>query len=177
MNTSHIAHRTLDIALVAAVSDNGVIGRGNDLPWRLPDDMKFFMELTRGNTVIMGRRTFESMKSKPLPGRRNIVVTRRTDWQSGGVEAAGSLEQAIELGHLNQLGRLFVIGGAELYRQALAHKDLTRIYLTRVHAQVDGDTYFPIVDWSAWRLLERRDHPMDSRHPFTFSFEVYGKNL
>lgn len=163
------------LAIVAAVASNGVIGRGNHLPWRLPDDMKYFSQMTRGNTVIMGRRTFESIHSRPLPGRRNIVVTRQTGWRCEGVEAAGSLDEAIEWGLLNPFGQLFVIGGAELYRGALEHEALTTIYLTRIHAQVEGDTYFPNIDWTGWRLLEQRDHPADQRHAHAFSFQVYGK--
>jgi len=155
------------IALIVAVSENGVIGRDNQLPWHLPADLKRFKQLTTGHAVIMGRKTFESI-GKPLPLRRNIVITRRKNWNADGIEVAHSLDEAIGLAASDD--EVFILGGAEVFRDALPRANT--LYLTRVHATVDGDVYFPPVDWSQWQLIEEERHDpsggMSSELPFNF---------
>jgi dihydrofolate reductase len=153
------------IALVVAIADNGVIGRAGGLPWHLPDDLKHFKAVTLGKPLLMGRRTFESI-GRPLPGRRNLVLTRGAGAFPAGIEPVASLEQAQAL--LPQAPELCVIGGATLFAQTLptAH----RFYLTQVHGMVEGDVCFPAWDAAAWRETERREHPADERHRYAMSF-------
>jgi len=153
------------IALVVAMADNGVIGKGGGLPWHLPDDLKYFKVVTIGKPVLMGRRTFESI-GKPLPGRRNLVMTRAAAAAVPGVEYVVSVEQALALAA--GAAELCVIGGAEVF--ALALPLATRIYLTRVHAQVTGDVYFPLRDFSGWRESDSVSHAADERHAYAMSF-------
>ena len=153
------------VSLLAAVADNGVIGRDNGLPWRLPDDLKHFKALTLGKPVLMGRRTFESI-GRPLPERTNLVLTRAPDWSFPGVVVVGSLAAALERAATEP--ELIVIGGAQLY--ALALPLASRIYLTRVHARVAGDTTFPALDEAQWHVLKAQAHPADARHAYAMSF-------
>lgn len=141
--------------IVAAVGRNGVIGVDGSLPWRIPEDMARFKDLTMGGALIMGRATFESI-GRPLPGRTTIVLTRRPDWSHHGVEVARSLDEALETAASRDLDA-FISGGAEVYRAALDVAD--RIELTEVDAEPEGDTYFPTVDWSLWREVAREHHP------------------
>jgi dihydrofolate reductase len=153
------------IALVVAVADNGVIGRGGALPWHLPDDLKFFKEVTLGKPVLMGRRTYESI-GRPLPGRRNLVLTRGSLKGLGGVERVRSVAEALAL--VDESSELCVIGGAALYAETLPLA--RRLYLTRVHCFVPGDVYFPPWVASDWHEIARRDHPADARHAYAMSF-------
>jgi dihydrofolate reductase len=153
------------IALVVAVAENGVIGRGGALPWHLPDDLKFFKSVTLGKPVLMGRRTFESI-GRPLPGRRNLVLTRSSPALPGEVEAVGSIDAALAL--VADAAELCVIGGAALYAEALPRAQ--RLYLTRVHGEFEGDVYFPPWIAADWRELERREHPADAHHAYAMSF-------
>lgn len=155
------------VALVAAVAENGVIGRDGGLPWRLPDDLRWFKRLTKGHVLVMGRRTFESL-DRPLADRRLIVLTRGAGFHADGVEVVRSLDAALQLAPDEDV---FVVGGAEVYRAALPRAD--RLFLTRVHATVDGDTFFPDVDWSAWTLVEEQFHPADARHAHAFTLRQY----
>jgi len=156
------------VTLISAVAENGVIGRDGDLPWTLKDDMRWFMRRTKGATTIMGRRTFESMDG-PLPERRNIVLTRREDWSAAGAEVARSIDEALEMAGAD--GEVFAIGGESVYRAALPHA--TRIDLTRVHASPNGDTRFPEIDWSGWRLERAESHEADERNDHAFTIEVW----
>jgi dihydrofolate reductase len=160
------------VALVVAMADNGVIGKGGGLPWHLPDDLKYFKVVTFGKPVLMGRRTFESI-GKPLPGRRNLVMTRAATAAVPGLEYVGSVEQARSLAA--GAAELCVIGGAEVF--ALALPLATRIYLTRVHAQVTGDVYFPLRDFSAWRESDSVSHAADERHAYAMSFVTLERSL
>jgi dihydrofolate reductase len=158
------------IALVVAMADNGIIGRAGTLPWHLPDDLKHFKSVTLGKPVLMGRRTFESI-GKPLPGRRNLVLTRGAARpgdiaQADGLECVASLEAACAL--VSDAPELCVIGGANVYGQTLPLA--TRIYLTRVHGEVTGDVYFPPWDAADWQELQRQEHPADARHAHAMSF-------
>ena len=147
------------------MSDHGVIGRDNGLPWRLPDDLKRFRSLTMGHVLLMGRRTFESI-GRPLPGRRNLVLTRNPSWQAPGSEAVPSVDAA--LAAIGEGERLFVIGGAGAY---LACWPLVqRVELTEVHATIAGETRLAGFDRADWREIFREDHAADARHAQAFSF-------
>ena len=155
------------IALIAAMAENGVIGRENRLPWRLPADLRRFKSVTMGKPVIMGRKTYESI-GKPLPGRSNIVVTRDPDYRAPGCQVVHSLEQALEAGAGHP--EVMVIGGAELYRQALGRAQ--RMYLTLVRAEVEGDTLFPDIEPQQWRELERESHRADEKNQYDYDFVI-----
>ncbi len=155
------------VALLAAVADNGVIGRDDRLPWHLPDDLKRFKALTMGKPILMGRRTFDSI-GKPLPGRTNLVLTRSLEWSTPGAVVVHSLDEAVA--RAGAAAELVVIGGAEVYRLTLPRA--RRIYLTRVHSRVEGDTLFPALDESEWREVAREEHPRDERHAYSMSFCV-----
>lgn len=158
----------ITLTLIAALADNGIIGRDGELPWHLPDDLRRFKRVTTGHAVVMGRRTFESV-GKPLPGRRNVVLTRDASWSAEGVEVAASLDEAMSL--LQDAGEVFILGGESVYRAALPRAG--RLVLTRVHAEIEGDTRFPDWDCEAWRLVEREEHPADERHAHAMTFEVW----
>jgi dihydrofolate reductase len=161
------------ISLIAAVAANGVIGRNNGLPWNLPADLELFQTLTMGHTLVMGRRTWESF-AYPLPGRRIVVLTSRRDWQPEGqpegVEVAHSLDEALERARESGDPEAFVAGGTEVFREALPRAD--RIYLTRVEAEVPGDTWFPDFDVAGWKTVEEAHHEADADHSFPFTFQI-----
>lgn len=142
------------VVMVAAVAENGVIGRGGDIPWSLPADLKHFRATTTGNTVVMGRRTYESI-GHPLPYRSNIVVTRRKGWTADGVFVAGGVEEAIAMAQGFD-GDIMVIGGAQVYHAAMEHADLQ--ILTEVHQAPEGDTHYPPFDREVWRETRREPH-------------------
>lgn len=152
------------ISLVVAMDEDGVIGRNGTLPWRLPEDLKHFRRLTLGKTVLMGRKTWDSL-GKPLEGRRHWVLSRDPAFHAAGAEVFASLDQALAAHHE---GELVVIGGAEIYRQTLPLA--ATLHLTRVHARVEGDTRFPEWPVEQFRQTARVDHPADARHPHAFSF-------
>jgi dihydrofolate reductase len=154
------------IAIVAAVAANGVIGRGQRLPWHLPADLQHFKAVTIGKPILMGRRTFASI-GRALPGRRNLLLTRTVERAPvTGIEVVHTLDEAIE--RCTGVEELCVIGGADVYREALPRA--TRLYLTRVHAEIAGDVLFPPMDWSAWQEVARSEHPADARHEYFMSF-------
>lgn len=163
------------ISIIAAVAKNGVIGKANDLPWRLPDDMKFFMQTTSGHHVIMGRKNYESLpeKFKPLPNRTNIVVTRQENFSAPGCTVVHELNDGINLAKTNGERELFIIGGAEIYKLALPITDT--LYLTEIDAEIDGDTFFPERKKQDWKEISRQHHPSDAKHKFAFDFVVYKK--
>ena len=161
----------MKLSLIAALADNGTIGKDNALPWHLPDDFKWFKKMTMGKPVIMGRRTWESIGRKPLPGRKNIVLTRSPSSHEAGVEMVFNLQRAVELA--GRADEAVVIGGARLYAEALPIADL--MYLTRVHAEIEGDTVFPEVDWDRWERRLREAHAADDRHAYAFTCEIWEK--
>ncbi|MEM8995498.1 MAG: dihydrofolate reductase [Acidobacteriota bacterium] len=154
------------LSLIAAVAQNGVIGRDGDLPWRLPKDLRHFKRLTVGHTLLMGRRTWDSI-GRPLPKRRSIVLSRDPDFDAPGAEVARDFRSALDLAGDGR--QLFVIGGHSLYAAALPAA--TTLELTRVHADVEGDVTFPDVDWTRWRLDWSEEHAADGRHAHAFTFE------
>lgn len=150
------------------MAENRVIGRNNALPWHLPADLKRFKALTMGHAVILGRKTFDSI-GQALPGRRWIVLTRDRDWRHQGVEVALSLEEALRI--LSGEAEVFVAGGAEVYRQALPLAD--RVYLTVLHATIEGDVQFPGLDASEWTLATDERHDADRRNALPYSFRLH----
>lgn len=166
------------LSLIVAMAQNNVIGINNSLPWHLPNDLKYFKKVTMGKPIIMGRKTYESI-GKPLPGRRNIVITRQADYQGVGkndaIDVVTSLEQAIELGESIALveghEEVMVIGGAEIYKQALVEAD--RLYITHVLADVEGDAYFPELDWSLYNEVGHEDFEASGHNPYDYRFSIY----
>lgn len=161
--------------MIAALSENRVIGKNNDLPWKLPDDMKFFMQKTSGHHTIMGRKNYDSIpeKFKPLPNRTNIVVTHQVNFKAPGCIVVDSLEKGLTIAKDNSEPEAFIIGGAEIYRLGLPHA--TRLYLTEIHAVIKGDTFFPEVDMKKWKETSRQHHDKDERHAYSFDFVIYEK--
>ena len=160
------------IALICAMARNRVIGRNHALPWRLPADMKHFRELTTGHPLLMGRKTFESLR-RPLPNRTNIVITTQRGYTPQGALVAHSPDEALILAaaHVSPtVPEIFVIGGENLYTQMLPRAD--RLYITLVEAEVDGDAWFPPFDQEAWQELERRARPADEKNPYACVFRV-----
>ena len=156
------------LAMIVAASDNDVIGRDGDLPWKISADLKRFKSLTMGHHLVMGRKTFESI-GRLLPGRTTVIVTRNKAYKFDGALVAHSLEQALDLAAADESP--FLVGGAELYSVGLPQ--VNRLYLTRVHADVEGDTWLPSLDWSCWQLVEKESFPADEKNEFAFSFEDY----
>jgi dihydrofolate reductase len=162
------------VCFVVAIADNGVIGRDNGLPWRLSSDMAFFKRVTMGKPIIMGRKTWESLPKKPLPGRTNIVVTRNAGYAAEGAELAMSASAALALGRALavQAGadEIMVIGGAQLYAEVFDHAD--RLYITEVHAAPEGDVSFPAFDRRQWREVSRERHAAGEKDSADYSFVV-----
>src|SRR5260221_6361579 len=160
------------ISLVVAAAENNAIGKDNQLLWCLPNDMKFFKNVTWGMVVIMGRKTLESL-GKPLKGRKNIVITRRS-LQVDGALVVKSLEDALSAAKEMDVKEVMVIGGGEIYKLALPKAN--RIYITRVHASPeDGDTFFPEFSEKEWKLVSKKDYDADSRHAYAYSFQLWEK--
>ncbi|QDY99254.1 dihydrofolate reductase [Nitratireductor mangrovi] len=161
------------VVLVVAIAENGIIGREGGLPWRLSTDLKRFKAETMGKPVIMGRKTFDSI-GKPLPGRANIVITRDQDWRAGGVERAGSLDEALAIAQERLErpdGEACVIGGGEIY--ALAFERADRLSVTHVLAEIDGDTRFPPIDRERWRIVAQNDYPAGEKDSHATRHIVY----
>ncbi|MFT7035745.1 MAG: dihydrofolate reductase [Cyclobacteriaceae bacterium] len=162
------------ISLIAAMSQNRVIGRDNDLPWKLPDDMKFFQRTTRGHVVIMGRKNYDSLPPsyKPLPNRTNVILTRQAGFQAEDCVVFNKLDDALEYSKTEGEQEAFVIGGGQIYQQALEKSD--KIYLTEIQAEIDGDTFFPALG-ADWKEVSREHHSADERHQYSFDFVTYEK--
>jgi dihydrofolate reductase len=162
----------MHVSIIVAVAENGVIGSDGKLPWHLSDDLRRFREFTVGHTIVMGRRTWESI-GRPLPGRRTIVVSRQPGYgvDADGVTVATSLDEALQIAEAAGDSEVFIVGGAELYREAIPHAD--RLHITRVHTKVDGDTLFPPYDASCWRCVANEEHAAGPQNDFPFSFETY----
>jgi len=156
------------VSAVVAASDNNVIGKDGGLPWHVSSDLKLFKEITLGKPVIMGRRTWESLPRKPLPGRRNIVITRNPDYVAEGAEIARSVDEALAL--CAGEPEVSIIGGGQVYEQAMSRTD--RIYLTRIHLEVEGDTFLPDLPAEEWREVERRAFDKGERDDAAFTLVV-----
>jgi dihydrofolate reductase len=160
------------ISLVVAASTNNAIGKDNKLLWCLPNDMKYFKNVTWGMTVIMGRKTFESL-GKALKGRKNIVITRQPGWKAEGVIVVSSLEDAITAAKETDAKEIMVIGGGEIFK--IAFEEANRVYMTRVKAELEGDTFFPVIDPKDWRLASHDDHKADEKNVYDYTFEIWEK--
>lgn len=155
------------LSIIVAASENNVIGKDNQLLWHLPDDLRHFKRTTRGHAVIAGRKTFES-QGKPLPERTNIIITRDPNYKAEGCFVVHSLDKALNL--VKDDDEPFIIGGEQIYRMALPQ--VKRIYLTRVHAEFEGDTFFPEPDMEQWDEISRKYHKKDQKHAHSFSILV-----
>lgn len=158
------------LSIIVAAAENGVIGRQGQLPWRLSADLRRFKQLTMGHAVLMGRKTYESI-GRPLPGRRMIIITRQPGYCAAGAEIAHSLSAACGLAASADETEAFIIGGAEIFREALPHAD--RLYFTQVHTMIDGDVFFPPFDRADWRLTSQEEHPADAKNDYPFAFQTY----
>lgn len=163
------------ISLIAAAAENNAIGKDNKMLWRLPNDLKYFKNITWGLPVLMGRKTFDSFGGgKPLPGRANIILTRKKDYHPEGVVVVNSLDNAFFFVNANDFNELMVIGGGELYNMMLPKADT--IYLTRVHHSfTDADAFFPSIDEKKWERKSVQDFAADDKHQYAYSFEVWKK--
>lgn len=160
------------ISLIWAMGENRVIGKNNKLPWHLPEDLKFFKRTTLGHPVAMGRKTWLSL-GKPLPGRENIVITRNTEFSPSGATVLNSIHQLITYSQ-EKHEEVFVIGGAEIYEAVLPYAD--RLYITVIHEEFDGDTYFPEIDVSQWKNISNEKGIKDEKNPYDYEFKIYERN-
>lgn len=158
------------IALVVAMAGNNAIGKDNQLLWHISEDLQFFKKLTLGGTVIMGRKTYESI-GRPLPKRRNIVITRTEGYLADGAEIVHSLEEALSIAESDE--KVFIIGGGEIYRQAISFADM--LYITKVDRTYDADTFFPDIKYSQWKEVDRVDFERGATYEYPFSFFTYKK--
>lgn len=160
------------ISLIVAIADNHAIGKNNDLLWHLPDDLKHFKRTTSGHPIIMGRKTFESFGARPLPKRTNVVITRGNAYTSeGNLVVVRSLDEALQ--QVNEEEEVFIIGGGEIYKQAMPIID--RMYLTVVHHQFEADTYFPAFDEREWTEVANEYHPADEKHAYAFTIKTLSR--
>lgn len=154
------------LAMIVAASENDVIGSNGDLPWHLSDDLKRFKKLTMGHHIVMGRKTFDSI-GRLLPGRTTVIVTRQSDYPCAGAKIAHSVEQAIQIAESANDDCPFIVGGSQIYASSMAL--INHLFLTRVHAQVQGDTFLPEINWSEWEL----QHQQSGKSEYEFTFEDY----
>jgi dihydrofolate reductase len=157
------------LMMIVAMAKNRMIGKDNQMPWHLPDDLKYFKAQTLNKPVIMGRKTFESIGSRPLPNRRNLVISRNPDFSATGIEVYDSVEKA--LASASESPEVVIMGGAQIYMQWIDKVD--RLLITEVDAAPEGDAFFPEIDHQAWLALSRQHHPADERHAYAFDFVEY----
>ena len=160
----------MKVALIVAMDKQGLIGRNNDLPWKLSADLKYFRRVTMGKPLVMGRNTHESI-GRPLPGRKNIIVTSNANYHVDGCTVVSSLDQALLA--CDDAEEVMVMGGASLYEQLLPQAD--RVYLTHVNAELEGDTWFPQWNKDQWQEISREDHQADEKNQYPYSFVVYDR--
>lgn len=158
------------ITIIAAIGNNNELGKGNDLIWHLPADLQRFKKRTTGHAIIMGRNTFESI-GKPLPNRRSIIITRNTSYQKEGCEIVHSLEDAIKL--IEDQDDAFIIGGAQIYKEAMEKNVVDQLDITKVHQDFDADVFFPTIDSKTWKEVSREDFSPDEKNLYTYSFINY----
>lgn len=160
------------VSAIFSVSENNVIGKGNELPWRMPADLKYFKKTTMGSPVIMGRKSYESI-GRPLPGRHNIVLTRDPDYAAEGISVVHTLEEALERAAEDEAKEVFIIGGAQIYEMAFDRCD--RIYMTVIHTEAEGDVFLPEIDFAEWDLLSEESHASDGKNIHDYTFRIYGR--
>ena len=160
------------ISHVVAAATNNAIGKNGQLLWNLPNDLKFFKNITWGMPVIMGRKSFESV-GKPLPGRINIVITKQATWKAEGATVVKSFEEAFKAAEATNCNEWYIIGGGEIYKQSMDLID--RIYITRVDVSPDADTYYPEIDPAKWKMTSSQRFEADDKHAYSYSFEIWDK--
>ena len=156
--------------IMAAKASNNIIGKNNNLAWHLPADLRFFKQTTRGHTLIMGRKTFESLDN-PLPERDSWIITRNKDYHKEGITVFHSLESAVQAGEDKGLESIFILGGGEIYRQSMDIAD--KMIITEVHHEFEGDTYFPKIDLNIWKEVSREEHKADEKNKYEYAFVKY----
>lgn len=159
------------ISMIAAASENNVIGKSNDLVWHMPADFKYFKEKTNGHVILMGRKTFESL-GKPLKNRTHVIISTSMDENTEGVNVFRNLQEGLDWAKSKENDELFIIGGANIYKQCIAIAD--RIYLTRIHGEFEGDSFFPEID-SNWELTSETRNKSDEKNPYDYTFLVFDK--
>lgn len=160
------------ISFIVAASTNNVIGKDNQLIWHLPNDMRFFKNTTWGMPMIMGRKSFESVNKK-FPGRINIVITRQKNWTKEGVVVVDTIDAALKAAEATNCKEIFIIGGGEIFKETMPLADV--IYMTRVHAELEGDAFFPIINDNEWEMVSNEDHEKDLKHAYSYSFQKWKK--
>ncbi len=160
----------MTISLIVAAANNNAIGKEGGMPWHLPNDLRHFKNLTWGMPVVMGRKTFESL-GKPLAGRKNIVISRQQGWSAPGAVVVKSIEDALFVAREADMKEVMVIGGGEIYKSLFDR--VKRIYLTRVEAEPDADTFFPVIDPQQWHLMSQKNHEADEKNAYNYSFQVW----
>lgn len=160
------------ISFIVAMDDNRVIGKDNQLPWHLPEDLKFFKRVTMGHPIVMGRKTFASI-GRPLPGRENIVITRNKDFHHDGCSIFYGLDQFLVYCQQKPEEEFFVIGGAEIFKQMLQKAD--RLYITEIHSSFEGDTFFPAIEMNEWKLSSKEQGLKDEKNPYEYEFVIYDR--
>ncbi len=165
----------MNIAIIAGIGINRELGKENKLLWYLPNDLKYFRKMTNGHTVIMGRKTYESI-GKALPGRNNIVITKDTTYTNNDTKIVHSIEEALELAKkIEEHAEIFIIGGAQIYEQGIPYANM--LYITHIDGTFDADTFFPLIDTNVWRKLSEEKHEKDEHHKYNYTFAVYKKLL
>jgi dihydrofolate reductase len=162
------------LSLLLAADENNVIGKDNKLPWHLPNDLRYFKNLTWGMPILMGRKTFESI-GKALPGRKSIVITHNKEWHHKDVDVVHSIEEAINRAKEYDVREIFVIGGAEIFNTSF--RQANRIYLTRIHHQFEGDVFFPEIPQKEWKLTSQRHCPADEKNPYPHTYQVWDREM
>ncbi|CAL2084539.1 dihydrofolate reductase [Tenacibaculum sp. 190524A05c] len=158
------------ITIIAAIGKNNELGKDNDLIWHLPEDLKRFKRVTSGHHILMGRNTFESI-GKPLPNRTTVIITRNNDYFKDGCLIAGSIEEAIQLAENDE--EIFIIGGAQIYKQAIQNPSVKKLDMTIVHESFDADVFFPEIDSTIWKEAAREDFKADEKNKYDYSFVTY----
>lgn len=159
------------VSILIAASENNVIGKNNTLPWHLPNDLKFFKNTTWGMPIIMGRKTFESMGSKPLRGRINIIISRQQDFKAEGVVVVTTLNDAMSAATETDCKEVFIVGGSQIFKETI--KSARRIYMTRIHTHIDGDIHFTAIDDISWKCTSKRRCFADEKHAYDYTFELW----
>lgn len=162
------------ISILVAMDKNGLIGKDNDLPWRLPNDLKYFKQLTTNHIILMGRKTYESI-GRPLPNRTNVVLTRNESFHSEGCQVVHSVEEVQQLFNEESKQEIFVIGGSDIFKLLLPYTD--RLYITKIDEIFEGDTYFPEINYDNWNLVSREQGEKDENNPYDYYFCIYDKKL
>ena len=158
------------LSLIVAASTNNAIGKQNSMLWHLPEDLKFFKNTTWGMPVIMGRKTFEAV-GKPLPGRTNIIVTTNKEWRAENTITTSSIEEAVNVAKATNANEIFITGGGEIYKQTLPTAD--KVYLTRVHTEIDGDAFFPVLDTNVWEVSFEKHVKADEKNKYDMTFQTW----